>query len=103
MSERVRRYLAGEREVYGEHGQDFGRWFTDYPATHRLAGQSVEVMPVSAARGVRVGSEREGWRARLANIERLLSEALEPSGRHAIEETVGRALAEVRSMIDGNP
>jgi hypothetical protein len=26
--------------------QDFTRWFVDYPPTHRLAGQTVEVTPV---------------------------------------------------------
>lgn len=29
-------------------GQVFDRWFTDYPSTHHLAGQSVEVTPVRA-------------------------------------------------------
>jgi hypothetical protein len=45
---------------------------------------------------------RGGWRARLANVERLLSEAMamKPSG-HQMRQT-GEALAEVRAMIDGD-
>lgn len=27
--------------------QDYTRWFTDYPATHERAGQTVEVTPVA--------------------------------------------------------
>lgn len=27
-------------------GQNYSRWFVDYPSNHRLAGQTVEVTPV---------------------------------------------------------
>jgi hypothetical protein len=29
----------------GTDGQDFQAWFVDFPVTHRLAGQTVEVVP----------------------------------------------------------
>jgi hypothetical protein len=71
VSERVRRYLAGE----------------DRPTESR------------------VGSEREGWRARLANVERLLDLAVPSCGGYGGEvarDYIAEALAEVRSMIDGD-
>jgi hypothetical protein len=50
-----------------------------------------------------VSPNRQGWRARLANVERLLTEAVEKAPddlnrRYLIEP----ALTEVRAMIDGD-
>ena len=50
-----------------------------------------------AVRSRAVGSEREGWRARLAHIELLLREALTNDDQNGVSE----ALDEVRAMIDG--
>lgn len=41
----------------------------------------------------------QGWRARLANVERLLAEALGATA--GFDQRVSQALAEVRSMLDG--
>jgi hypothetical protein len=78
----------------------------------RRDGQVMEVANPAERRehGVRVGSCRQGWRARLANIERLLSEAdgeawFSPDeGYEEITPVakVREALAEVRAMLD-NP
>jgi hypothetical protein len=48
-------------------------------------------------------NRRQGWRARLANVERLLAIAVEGGGpvRAADDGEVAAALAEVRAMIDG--
>jgi hypothetical protein len=44
---------------------------------------------------------RQGWRARLANVERLLAASLDSKTPRQAAETVADALAEVRAMIDG--
>lgn len=59
---------------------------------------------------VRRVQAREGWRARLANVERLLSGALEPGAIGVAVRGFTRgemadmemALTEVRSMLDGD-
>jgi hypothetical protein len=60
----------------------------------------------------KVGSEREGWRARLAHVELLLREAREAAAdSEAVPYTPGaqitgpldRALAEVRAMLNLEP
>jgi hypothetical protein len=47
-----------------------------------------------------VSPNRQGWRARLANVERMLAVAVEDDP--GIESTV-EALAEVRAMLDERP
>jgi hypothetical protein len=56
----------------------------------------------------KVSPNRQGWRARLANVERLLDDAQAGfSGSEVSLATIGatkalfEALAEVRSMLDG--
>jgi hypothetical protein len=49
-----------------------------------------------------VSPNREGWRARLANVERLLAASLDSKTPRQAAETVADALAEVRAMIDGD-
>jgi hypothetical protein len=44
---------------------------------------------------------RQGWRARLASVERLLAASLDSKTPRQAAETVADALAEVRAMIDG--
>lgn len=44
----------------------------------------------------RLGEARQGWRARLANVERLLVDALDRTGSTGVDE----ALTEVRAMLD---
>lgn len=43
----------------------------------------------------------QGWRARLASVERLLAASLDSKTPRQAAETVADALAEVRAMIDG--
>lgn len=43
-----------------------------------------------------LGEARQGWRNRLANVERLLTEALERTASTRVDE----ALTEVRAMLD---
>jgi hypothetical protein len=70
----------------------------------RRDGQVMEVANPAERRehGVRVGSCRQGWRARLANIERLLSSAYEEIDANEMSRLIDQALAEVRAMLD-NP
>lgn len=114
MSERVRKYLAGDGElvVSGDYGRDpqgnrlgppLG---DDTPAAERVEHDDpyTSDLRLPFNRPVRVGSEREGWRARLANVERLLSEALTGGDgeNYPRVDPIEAALAEVRSMIDGD-
>jgi hypothetical protein len=49
-----------------------------------------------------VSLNRQGWRARLANVERLLGEAMDATGTSTLTyKKVAEAVAEVRAMIDG--
>jgi hypothetical protein len=48
-----------------------------------------------------VSPNRQGWRARLANVERLLAASLDSKTPRQAAETVADAVAEVRAMIDG--
>jgi hypothetical protein len=48
-----------------------------------------------------VSPNRQGWRARLASVERLLAASLDSKTPRQAAETVADALAEVRAMIDG--
>jgi DNA-binding NarL/FixJ family response regulator len=48
-----------------------------------------------------VSPNRQGWRARLAGVERLLAASLDSRTPRQAAETVADALAEVRAMIDG--
>jgi hypothetical protein len=51
----------------------------------------------------RVSPNRQGWRARLANVERLLVEGMDATGTSSLTyKKVAEALAEVRAMIDGD-
>jgi hypothetical protein len=49
-----------------------------------------------------VSPNRQGWRARLANVERLLAASLDSKTPRQTAETVADALAEIRAMIDGD-
>jgi hypothetical protein len=97
VSERVRRHLAGEpdRDVETVRRGLIGR------DAHRSLDRIAQRLQAD----VRVGSEREGWRARLANVERLLDESIQWyaqnfDGRGTFP--LQQALVEVRSMIDGD-
>jgi hypothetical protein len=51
----------------------------------------------------RVSPNRQGWRARLANVERLLGEAMNATGTSSLtHKKVAEAAAEIRAMIDGD-
>jgi hypothetical protein len=101
VSERVRQHLAGEPEpedvtypcppCAGTGQLESSDWWDcrRCGGTGRLKDRR---------NPVRVGSEREGWRARLANVERLLTEATVED----IVVTDGGLVREVRSMIDGD-
>jgi hypothetical protein len=125
VSERVRRYLAGDgieverdglRVVHGVAQGPEGSPAEDIVTLHDVDGVPFAVAgaeqlhralrPTREATGrVRVGSEREGWRARLANVERNLVTARAGVGKFQTEEAwraFHDALAEVRSMIDGD-
>jgi hypothetical protein len=45
---------------------------------------------------------RQGWRARLANVERLLAASLDSKTPRQAAETVADALVSIRAMIDGD-
>jgi hypothetical protein len=50
-----------------------------------------------------VSPNRQGWRARLANVERLLGEAMNATGTSSLtHKKVAEAAAEIRAMIDGD-
>jgi hypothetical protein len=54
----------------------------------------------------KVSPNRQGWRGRLANVERLLTEGTEVAGERDgtyDSDKVREALAEVRAMIDEQP
>jgi hypothetical protein len=53
----------------------------------------------------RVSPNRQGWRARLANVERLLVKCIENQDgdwMHGSYPPLEEALAEIRAMIDGD-
>jgi len=67
-----------------EAGQDFTRWFTDYPSTHRLAGQTVEVTPVRPSPERNTEAEVERLREALETIQALSADDAEIA-RKALE------------------
>jgi hypothetical protein len=63
-------------------------------------GIDPSAVPVSVK--LSVSPNRQGWRARLANVERLLAASLDSKTPRQAAETVADALAEIRAMIDGD-
>jgi hypothetical protein len=64
------------------------------------------VVEIHRAPPAKVGSEREGWRARLAHVELLLTEGTEIAGERDgayDSDKIRQALAAVRSMLDLEP
>jgi hypothetical protein len=112
VSERVRRYLAGGPTDGADPDVlivERALQFYARAAGNEGLGRDPGVLALDRIRErltangpVRVGSEREGWRARLANVERLLASVDARDGVETVDELVGEALAEVRSMIDGD-
>lgn len=83
-----------------------GHVMLDLKAELRMACPALlgDPLPTHA---VRVGVDRQGWRARLANVERLLSEIELHGGVEHVRDIrtdgavrLRAALVEVRSMID---
>jgi hypothetical protein len=131
QARRVRDAVAreGQREVYarrcepGTHpldmrvtltvpegisADDAQRWVDE--AIHRALAVESWTRPAAtldtATGGVKVGSEREGWRARLAHVELLLTEGTEIAGERDgayDSDKIRQALAAVRSMLDLEP
>lgn len=126
--ERVRRAVDREqqREVYAtrghvdEHGRRIGPDVV--PASESeirkaaqvlaAAGVPIPLLPGEAgfrpAGAVKVGTEREGWRARLALVESLLAKYVRAVELGDVDADMGRpdsdvveALGVVRGMIDG--
>jgi hypothetical protein len=131
QARRVRDAVAreGQREVYarrcepGTHpldmrvtltvpegisADDAQRWVDE--AIHRALAVESWTRPAAtldtATGGVKVGSEREGWRARLAHVELLLTEGTEIAGERDgayDSDKIRKALAEVRAMLNLEP
>jgi hypothetical protein len=94
--------LASDLRAPAETRAEFVKRLTEAVADGRMTMVNADE---SQFRVPTVSPNRQGWRARLANVERLLVKCIENQDgdwMHGSYPPLEEALAEVRAMIDGD-